>query len=136
LDALIGHFGLFRNAKEIHDDASGVESQRLFNWLLNHATKQCARKLCAVNVGDIGAQNERGFFFSGQRLQTMRLADSELDCVRRSFDECANGSFKIFNPLEKTAFVKKSVIDGDIKTAIGLGVKETVQSVKFHKFAT
>ena len=59
LDALIGHLGLAGDPEEIHDHASRVQANRLFNRLLNHAAEECSRQFFAVNVCDVGAENKR-----------------------------------------------------------------------------
>ena len=52
--------------------------------------------------------------------------------IGRGFDKRANAFFKIFDSLEKTAFVKKTVVNSDIEAAIRLGVEEAIEAILFH----
>jgi hypothetical protein len=132
-DALVGHFGLLGNAKEIHYDATRIEAHGLFDGLIDHAAEKSARESGAVNVGYIGAENERGFFFAEQRLEVMRLADGELNGVGCGLHKDFDRLFEIFDALQEAAFVEKSVVDRDIKAAIGLGIEQTIEAVLFHE---
>ena len=66
LDALVGDLGLLRDAEQVHDHARGVQTQRLFDRRLDHATEQGAGQHGAVNIRHVGAQHQRRFLFSGQ----------------------------------------------------------------------
>ena len=75
-----------------------------------------------------------GFCLAGQGLEVMRLADGELDGVRRGGDEDVDALLEIFDALEEIALVEEAVVHGDIEAAVGFGVKQAVQTVAFHKF--
>src|SRR5687768_9276920 len=132
-DALVGDFGLLGNAEEIHDHATRVEAQSLFDGLIDHAAEKSAREGGAVNVGNIGAEDERGFFFAGEGLEVVRLADGELNGVGRGLHEGFDRFFEILDALQEAAFVEKSVVHGDIKAAVGLGIEQTIEAILFHE---
>ena len=46
--------------------------------------EEMARQCLAVDVRHVGAQHERGLVLAWQRLQMSRLADGELDGIRRA----------------------------------------------------
>ena len=41
-----------------------------------------------------------------------------------------------FDALQKIRFVEKAMVDGDVETAVGGGVKETVETCGFHRLPT
>src|SRR3989449_478391 len=131
LDALVGDFGLVGDAEEIHDHAGGVKTQRLFDRRLDHATEERARQGGAVNVGHIGAQYQSRSFFAWQRLEKVRLADGQLNGVRSGGNERLDGFLQIFDALQKSAFVEKPVVDGDVEAATRFGVEQAVGAVRF-----
>ena len=130
---MVGDFRLLGNAEEIHDDAACIEAELLFDRLIDHAAEKRAREGAAVNVGDVGAEDERGLFFAGERLEVMRLADGELNGIGRGLNESADGFLEILDALEEAAFVEKSVVDRDIEAAVGLGIEQTIEAILFHE---
>ena len=126
LNALVAHFRLIGDAKEVYHDTSGIQAKRLFDGVFNHAAEQCARKLLAVNIRHIRAQHQRRLVPARQRLQESSLADGQLNGVGRSRNQRVNGIGKIFDTGKKTILIEKSMIDGDVEAAIGFCVKETV----------
>jgi len=132
LDALIGDFGLTGNAEKVYDDAGGVKADALFDGIINHPAEKRAWQILAIDVRDIGAQNERGLGANGNRLEIMRLTDRELDGIRGCVHECLYRCTEIFDTLKKNRFVKKAVIHSDIETAASTRVKKTIKTVFFH----
>ena len=132
LDALIRHLGLAGDAEEIHHDAGRVEAQGLLDRVFNHAAEESAGQLLAIDIGHVGAEHERGLLPAGDRLQKRGLAHGELDRVGGGFDQRGHGLVEAFDAGEEAVFVEKAVIDGDVETAVGLGVEETIETVCFH----
>ena len=133
LDALVGDLGLFRNAKKIHDDAGGIEAHALEHGVGDGAGEERARELGAVDVGDIGAQDEGGLAADGKLLEMRRLPDGELDGVRRGGGDRGDGGGEILDPGEKRRLIEEAVIEGDIEAAAGLGIEETIEAGGFHR---
>ena len=64
----------------------------------------------------------------------MRLPNRQLNRVGRGLDDGLHGARQVFDARQKRAFAKKSVVDGDVETVAGTGVKQAIQSVIFHDF--
>lgn len=64
----------------------------------------------------------------------MRLSGRQLNRVGRGFHEYSNCIFQVFDALQKRAFIEKTVIDGDIETAIRFGVEQAIEAKLFHIF--
>ena len=123
LNALIAHFRLIGDAKEVHHDTRGIQPKRLFDRVFDHAAEECARKFLAVNIRHIRAKHQRRLVTPWQRLQKSSLADGQLNGIGRSRHQRVNGIGKIFDTGKKTILIEKSMIDGDVETAIGFCVK-------------
>jgi hypothetical protein len=54
------------------------------------------------------------------------LTDRQLDGVGGGFHEHPHGAGKVFDAGKKAILVEKSMIDGDVETAIGFFVEQTV----------
>src|SRR5690606_28302170 len=132
LNTLVGDLGLVGDAEEVHDDAGGVEAERLHDGIGDDAGKQRPRELVAIDVGDVGAQDEGGFGADGQHLEMRGLPDGELDGVGRGGDQRLDGFGQVFDAGEKGRFVEEAVVDGDVEAAAGLRVEETVEAGGFH----
>jgi hypothetical protein len=50
----------------------------------------------------------------------MRLTNRKLNSIGSGLHECFDRFFEILDSLEKPSLIEESMIDGDIKTAIGL----------------
>ena len=100
----------------------------MFDGVADHSAEQRARQILAIDVGDIRAEDERRLVFAGNRLQQLCLADGELDGIRRRLDQRAHALVEVFDPGEETAFIEKSMVDGDIETAFGFGVEESIEA--------
>lgn len=132
LDALIANLRLIGNSEEINHNTGCIEPESLLDRVFNHSREERPRKFPAIDIGNVGAQNERRFVTSRQTLQKRRLADSELNGIGRGFDECANSGFEVFDAGKKTVFVEEAVIDSDVETVAGLGVKEALEAIRFQ----
>ena len=135
MNALVGQLGPVRYAKQIHHHAGRVQSERLFDRLLDHPTEQRPRQRGAVHVRHVGAQHEGRFFTARQRLEVVRLADGELDGVGSGGDHCLQGFFEVFDAVQKAAFVEKAVVDSDVKAVARSGVEHAVEAIAFHESA-
>jgi hypothetical protein len=56
-----------------------------------------------------------------------------LDCIRTCIYQSADDFWHGFDAGKEACFVEKAVVDGDIETASGSGVKEAVEACGFHK---
>ena len=77
------HLRLVREQKQVDDDAGGVEPERLLDGVLDELAEQGARQLGRVDVGDVGAQHQRGLAWPGMCCRWRRLAEGQLDRVGR-----------------------------------------------------
>lgn len=135
-NALIRDSGRSGNLEKIHAHAGGIESDSLKTRLLDHRAQRLDGQLPAIDICHIRAENERRFLTARDFLQMAGLACRELNRIRRSVHNGFHSLSHVFNACQKTGLVEKTVIDGDIKTAAGLGVEETVKAVVFHKMCT
>ena len=62
----------------------------------------------------------------------MRLADRELDGVRRRMHQRLHRFAEILDALQKGGLVEEAVVDGDVEAAPGGGIEETVETIFFH----
>jgi uncharacterized protein (TIGR00645 family) len=132
LDALIGDLGLAGDAEEIYHDARCIEADRLFHGVFDHPAKKRTRQLLAVNVGDIRAEHECGFRADGKRLEIVRLSDRELDGIGRRMHERLHCFAEILDALQKSGFIEKAVVDGNVEAAPGGGIEESIETIFFH----
>src|SRR5690349_20258659 len=80
----------------------------------------------AIDVGCIGAQQQRWLCLAWQRLKMVRLTDTEQNSVGRGFNNSANGRRHRLDALQKGELVEEAMIDGDGKT-FAVGRKEPVK---------
>jgi hypothetical protein len=66
--------GLVREQQEVDDDARRVEAERPFDGGVDHPAEELSRRRAAVEVRDVGAEDESGFFWTGQILEKRSLA--------------------------------------------------------------
>ena len=67
LHALVGERVLAGDADEARDDARGIEPHGLLDGVAERAAEKCGRQHGAVDIGDIGAQEEGRFGLAGVR---------------------------------------------------------------------
>lgn len=132
LDALIGDLGFAGDAEQIDDDTGGIEAESLFDGGLDDAAEEGARELGAVDVCNIGAQDEGRLVLPGDRLKIVGLTDGELDGIGSGGDDGADGLVEVFDSGEEAALVEEAVVDGDIKAALGTRIEQAVETVLFH----
>ena len=90
------------------------------------------REFFSVNVRDVGAKDEGGFIFTGDRLKDRGLADGELNGIGSGRDEGVDGAIEILDAREEALFIEEAVIDGDIEAAARAGMEEPVEAEFFH----
>ena len=132
-DALVGDLGLLGDAEEVDHDAGRVEPHRLADRVGEHAREKGAGQLGAVNVGDIGAQHQRGLGADGRGLQVGRLADGQLDRVGAGRHEGGDRLGQVLDAGEKRGLVEEAVVDGDIEAPLGLRIEQAVETGGFHE---
>ena len=91
--------------------------------------KACARRLLAVDVGDVDAQHERGLLAAGERLQQRRLAERELDRVGPRRHQRLDHALHVLDAGDEARLAEEAVVDGDVDAAARRGVEEAVQAV-------
>ena len=60
------------------------------------------------------------------------MSDGQLDRVRCGVDEGLDDLGHAFDALEESRLIEEAVINRDIETAVGLGVKKAVETILFH----
>ena len=91
--------------------------------------KARARRLLAVDVGDVDAQHEGGLVAAGERLQQRRLAERELDRVGAGRDQRLDHARHVLDAGEEARLAEEAVVDGDVDAAARGGMEEAVQAV-------
>jgi hypothetical protein len=74
-----------------------------------------------------------GLVFSRDGLKQFGLANGELNGVRGGRDQRSHALIEVFDAGKEAALVKEPVIDGDIETAAGRGVEQSIQTECFHE---
>ena len=92
-----------------------------------------ARQNRAIDIGHIGAQDQRRLMPPRQRLENRGMPDGQLNRIRRSFDQSGDGFLDAFDAGQEAVFVEKAVIDGDIETAVGDRVEKAFESEGFQE---
>ena len=115
LDALVRDLGLAGDAEEVHDHAGRIEPQPLLDGRLDHAAEERARELRAIDVGDVGAEHERGLLAARDGLEIVRLPDGELDGIGRGGHDRPHRLLHVLDALEEAALVEETVVDGDVE---------------------
>ena len=89
--------------------------------------EESRRRLRAVDVRDVGAQDERGLARPRHRLEEARLARGELDRVRPGGDEREHRALEVLDAGEERVLAEEPVVDGDVEAA-AVGGEEPVQA--------
>ena len=67
-------FGLIGEEEQVDDNAGGIKDEALLNRAVDDFGVKCARQRGAVDIGNIGAQNQSGAVLAGDGLQDFRGA--------------------------------------------------------------
>src|SRR6266511_3251100 len=116
-DALLVELRLARKEEEIDDDAGRVQNDGALDYCLDNLTEKTAGRRAAVEVRDIGAQNERRLARTRNALQEQGLPGRELNRIGAGLDESGHRSLHVLDPCEKGALAEEAVVDGDIEAA-------------------
>ena len=124
LDAFGMNFRRARDLKEIHANADRVVPHRLKHRVFDHETESAILwQSLAVDIRNIGAQDQRRFVAPGDFLQMPRHAKRELDRIRGGGDDRPHSALHVFDAVEKTGLIEESVIHGHIEAAAGTHIE-------------
>ena len=126
-DALFVKVGLIGEAEEVDDDAGGIKSKALLDRIVDDAAEQALGKRAAVHVRHIGAHDERRLFRAGDRLENGGRPRRKLNRVGSGLDDSFDRFADVLDAPQEGAFVKESVVDGDVET-LAVGGEESVES--------
>jgi hypothetical protein len=132
VDALVRDLRLAGNAEEIHHDAGGVEAERLLHRVADHPAEKRPRQLCAIDVGDIGAEDQRRLLPPWDLLQQFRLADRQLNRIGRSFHQGPDGAVEVLDPMQKATFIEEAMVHRHIEAAAGAVMEKAIEAKLFH----
>jgi hypothetical protein len=76
--------------------------------------------------------SERGLVAAGPRLQQLRLARGQLDCVRRRLDQPLDGRAHVLDPAQKARLAHEAVVHRDVEAAARAGVEQAIEPVGGH----
>ena len=111
-------------------DARGVEAHGVADGVVDDVAEGRARRLLAVDVGDVDAQHEGGLLAAGERLQQRRLAERELDRVGAGRRPASRSRAAMSSmPARKRGSPKKPWSTATSMQRPERGVEEAVQAV-------
>ena len=132
LDALLGDGGVVREMEDVHDHADGVETQGLLHRGIDQTRIDMVAQILPVDIGNVGAENQRGLLPAGDALEIMRLTDSQLDGIGIRVGDGLDGTTHVFESVEEWRLVEDAVVHGDVEAALGIGVEEAIKAKFFH----
>src|SRR5204862_2973218 len=120
--------------EDVDDDAGGVEPDGGVDDAADELREEVRRRLRAVDVRDIRAEDERRLPRPAYRLEEARLARRELDGVRARVDEGEDGALDVLDAGEERGLAEEPVVDRDVE-APPVGRKEPVHA-RVHRPAS
>ena len=132
LEAVAPQPVLAGDVEQVDHHARGVEAHGLPDGVVDHERPRLGGRLGRVDVGRVGAQDERGLVTARVALQQVGLADGELDRVGRGVDERVDRRRHVLDPGEHRGLAGHAMVDGDVEAATGGAVEESVEAVLLH----
>jgi hypothetical protein len=128
IDALRVDIGRAGDLEEIDADADRIEAHGLEHRVLNHGGEACGGEVYAVDIRDVGAQDEGGLVLAWEGLEVASLADGELDGVGAGLDQGLDGGGHRLDTGEEAWLVEEAVVYGDVEAAVGGGMEEAIEA--------
>jgi hypothetical protein len=117
--------------QEVDHDAGGVEAKRLVERAVDHLREEVAGERRAVDVGDVGPEDQRRAVASRPGLKQRRGAGGELDRVGAGGGDGLDGAGHVLDAAEEGALVEHAVVDRDVE-AVARRAEEAVHACLFH----